>query len=304
MKKQQNIIFASWISIAGNAILAILKLVIGFISGSYAVIADGIDSSTDILSSIVTLIAAKIVTRPPNIKYPYGYVKADAVATKVLSMFIFIAGAQLAISSLKNLFGETETELPTLLAIYVTIFSIIGKILLSLYLKQVGKKQHSNMLVTMGKHMRNDMLISASVLFGLLSTIIFNVPIIDKIVALIISIAIMTEAIKIFLKTNVELMDGIDDPQLYKDIFKAICCIDGAHAPHRTRARKIGSYLMINTDIEVDPNLSVKEAHDIAKKVENSIKEKIENVYDVMVHIEPMGNLESDEKFGISEKDI
>lgn len=191
-----------------------------------------------------------------------------------------------------------------MLAIYVTVFSMLGKILLSIYLRGVGKKHHSNMMITMGKHMRSDMLISSTVLIGLIIALTLELPIIDKFIALIISVFIMYEAVRIFMKSNVELMDGIDDPKLYEKLFECIKKVEGAHNPHRTRARKIGSYYMINLDIEVDPALTVLEAHDIAKNVENSIKESIDNVYDVMVHIEPQGNLETDEKFGISEKDI
>ena len=302
--KPNHIIRASWVSIAGNALLAVLKLVIGFISGSFAVIADGIDSATDIVSSVVTLVAARIVLKPPNIKFPYGYSKADTVATKVLSMMIFIAGAQLAIATIQRLIEQGEASLPSMLAIYVTIFSMLGKIILSLYLRRVGKKYNSNMMITMGKHMRSDMLISSTVLLGLIVALTLELPIIDKIIALIISLFIMYEAVRIFLKSNVELMDGIDDPKLYEKLFDSIKKVEGAHNPHRTRARKIGSHYMINLDIEVEPHLTVLEAHEIAKNVEDSIKESIEHVYDVMVHVEPKGNLEKDEKFGISEKDI
>jgi len=304
VKFKNKIVFASWVSIVGNALLALLKLVVGFISGSFAVIADGIDSSADIISSVVTLVAAKVVQKPPNIKFSYGYVKADTVATKVLSMLIFLAGAQLAISAVQRLISQEINTIPAMIAIYVTIFSMLGKILLSLYLKSIGKNTNSNMLVTLGIHMRNDMLISFTVLLGLLSTIYFQIAVIDKIIGLIISLFLMYEAIKIFLKSNTELMDGIDDPNLYNKLFEAVKKVEGAHNPHRTRARKIGSRYMINLDIEVDPEMSVLKAHGIAKKVENIIKEDINNVYDVMVHVEPTGNLESDEKFGITEKDI
>lgn len=299
-----HIIRASWVSIAGNTLLAVLKLIIGFITGSFAVIADGIDSATDIVSSVVTLVAARVILRPPNIKFPYGYSKADTVATKVLSMMIFIAGAQLAITTIQRLLEQGESILPGMLAIYVTLFSMLGKILLSVYLRAVGKKHNSNMMITMGKHMRSDMLISSTVLIGLIVALTLKLPVIDKIIALLISVFIMYEAVKIFLKSNVELMDGIDDPNLYEKLFDSVKKVKGARNPHRTRARKIGSHYMINLDIEVEPHLSVLEAHEIAKNVENSIKENIDHVYDVMVHVEPRGNLEQDEKFGISEKDI
>lgn len=301
-QRHQGVIFASWVSIGGNALLAILKLIIGFVSGSFAVIADGIDSTADIISSIITLIAARVVSKPPNIKFSYGYEKADTVATKVLSMLIFLAGSQLAISAITQLIKNEPSGLPAFIAIYVTVFSIIGKILLSLYLRATGKKQKSRTLVTMGIHMRNDMLISSSVLIGLLATIYFEIAILDKIIALAISIFIMVEAITIFMKSNTELMDGIDDPKLYNKLFETIRKVNGAHNPHRVRARKIGSHYMINLDIEVDPNMSVIEAHEIAKAVEDNIKSSINNVYDVMVHVEPKGNLEEDEKFGLTEK--
>ena len=303
-KKRQGIIVASWISIIGNAFLALLKLVVGIISGSFAVIADGIDSSADIISSVVTLVAAKVVLRPPNIKFPYGYVKADTIATKGLSMLLFLGGAQLAIATARRIINQEVDVIPEMMAVYVTLISILGKILLSLYLSSVGKKQKSNMLKTMGIHMRNDMLISATVLIGLIASILFNLAILDKILAFAISLFIMFEAVRIFLKSNTELMDGINDPELYEQIFEAIKKVNGAHNPHRARARKIGSHLMVNLDIEVDPEMSVREAHDIAKQVEDQIKNQLENVYDVMVHLEPMGNLETDEKFGISEKDV
>lgn len=304
MNKTPNILFASWVSIIGNALLALLKLIVGFISGSFAVIADGIDSSADIISSIVTLITAKVVLRPPNIKFPYGYVKADTVGTKVLSMLIFLAGAQLAISTVNKLIHHDTTTIPTYIAIYVTLFSMAGKIGLSMYLKYAGKKASNNMLVTMGIHMRNDMLISLTVLISLIATIYLEIAIIDKIIALIISVFIMYEAVRIFLRTNIELMDGNEEPELYNEIFDAVKTIKGASNPHRTRLRKIGSHYMVNLDVEVDPEMSVKEAHDIAKQVENIIKSRLETVYDVMVHIEPRGNEERDEKFGLSEDNL
>ncbi|MDF1572185.1 MAG: cation diffusion facilitator family transporter [Bacteroidales bacterium] len=302
--RKKGIIYAAWVSIVGNAILAVLKLVVGFISGSFAVVADGIDSSADIISSIVTLVAAKVVRKPPNIKFPYGYVKADTVASTVLSMLIFLAGAQLAISAVGRLIQGDSDEVPAMIAIWVTLFSMAGKIGLSLYLKKTGKKEQSGMMTTMGVHMRNDMLISSTVLIGLLATILFEEAIIDKIIALGISIFIMYEAVMIFLKSNTELMDGVHDSELYDQLFDAIRKVDGAYNPHRTRARKIGSRYMVNLDIEVDPEMKVSDAHDIAKDVEDIIKEDIENVYDVMVHVEPMGNQEKDEKFGITENDV
>ena len=160
------------------------------------------------------------------------------------------------------------------------------------------------MLIANARNMRNDILISLSVLASLVFTVILDEPLIDRIIALLISFFIMYEGFRIFMKSNIDLMDGIDNTEVYDKLFESVRCVKGAHNPHRVRARKIGHYYMINLDIEVDPDLPVKEAHDIAKNVENSIKSKLKNIYDVIVHIEPLGNLEEDEKYGITETEI
>jgi len=304
MTREKTIIHASWWAIVGNALLAALKLVVGFLSGSFAVIADGIDSASDIASSIVVLLAARIIAKPPNIKFAYGYQKADTVAAKILSFVIFFAGAQLAWSTTRGLIGESVIEAPSMLAIWVTILSIAGKLMLTLFLHRTGKKVESLMLIANARNMRNDILISFSVLGSLLFSVLLQEPLIDRIIALLISVFIMVSAFRIFMKTNVDLMDGIDDTGLYNQLFEAVRQVEGAHHPHRVRARKIGAHYMVNLDIEVDASLSVKEAHDIARRVEKSIKSNLRNIYDVMVHVEPLGNKEEDEKYGITESEI
>lgn len=304
MQREQKIIQASWWAIVGNGILAALKLTVGFLSGSYAVIADGIDSTSDIASSLVVLIAARIISLPPDVKFPYGYKKADAVASKVLSFVIFFAGAQLGYSTIKILLEGTSMETPSPLAIWVTIISIFGKLILTLVLSRTGKKVESPMLIANAKNMRNDILISCSVLGSLLFTVLLQEPLIDRIIALAISVFIMYQAFKIFMETNIDLMDGINNTEVYCTLFEAVNNVPGAHNPHRVRARKIGNHYMVNLDIEVNPDLTVKEAHEIARNVEKSIKSKLKNIYDIMVHVEPLGNFEEDEKYGIKESDI
>jgi cation diffusion facilitator family transporter len=303
MNREQKIIRASWWAILGNGLLAFLKLAAGFISGSYVVIADGIDSVSDIASSLVVLLAARIISKPPNVKFPYGYKKADTVATKVLSFVIFFAGAQLAYSTVRILINGTGIALPGMLAIWVTVISMLGKAILSFLLFRTGRKVESSMLIANARNMRNDILLSLSALISLIFTLLFKEPLIDRVIALLISVFIMYEGFRIFMKSNVDLMDGIDNTEVYSRLFESINSVEGAHHPHRVRARKIGHYYMVNLDIEVDPDLSVQKAHEIARNVEISIRSNIRNIYDVMVHVEPLGNAEK-EAYGISEKEF
>ena len=302
--RHKQIIRASWVSITGNALLAILKITVGMIAGSMAVVADGVDSASDILTSVITLITAHIMSRPPDIRYPYGYERADTIASKALSFVIFFAGAQLAISTVTKLIEGGPEMIPSLFAIWVIILSIVSKILLAVYQFRIGKKTGSAMLVANARNMQSDVMISLAVLTGLVFTVVFDMPILDTITALAVSVWIMATAVRIFFQSNRDLMDGMDDPGIYKQVFAIIDEVEGAHNPHGSRIRKSGNKYVIEVHIEVDGNKTVTDAHHIAHKVEKEIINGIKDVYDVIVHIEPYGNEEDDERFGISAKDV
>lgn len=300
--RTKQIILASKIAIIGNLILSILKLSIGIYSNSYAVIGDSVDSFSDVVISFITLFTASIISKPPNPQYPFGYSKAEAIATKVLSFFIIFAGLQLLISMVGQLIDQVPREKPDILAIFVTGFSIIGKGLLAYALFRIGKRSESKMITANAINMRNDIALSSGVIIGLFFTIQYNMPIVDTYAALIIAIWIIYTGFKIFLDTNEELMDGNKDIDIYTQIFESVNSVKGASNPHRTRIRKMAHLYLIDLDIEVDPNLTVQQAHDIAVKVEDQIKNDIDNVYDIMLHIEPYGN-EEEEKYGLSPED-
>ena len=302
-KRTRKIRKASTIGMAGNTILAVAKIVIGIISGSVAVISDGLDSSSDILTFGITFYTSRIINKPPDYKYPYGYQRAEAIATKVLSFVIFFVGAQLFYSTIVRIIENEPHEIPSMIALYVTIFSIVGKYLLFVYQYKIGKKINSTMLIANGKNMRNDILISLSVLVGLFFIYILELPVFDLIIAMAVSLWIMKEAFSIFMENNIELMDGVEDSSIYYRIFDAVEEVEGASNPHRVRLRKHAQQYVIALDIEVDPDISICDAHQIAKKVENNIRENIEETYDVMVHTEPLGN-EEREQFGLSRKKL
>ena len=117
---------ASLIALVGNAVLAAAKLVVGAISGSMAVLGDGIDSSTDVVVAIVALFTSRIVGMPGDREHPYGHTRAETVATTILSFVVFFAGAQLLFRSASSLIAGEASALPSRLSIYVTVASIAG----------------------------------------------------------------------------------------------------------------------------------------------------------------------------------
>jgi cation diffusion facilitator family transporter len=295
---------ASFISVLGNLILASIKIVIGLAAGSLAVLGDGIDSSTDVVISLIAVFAMRVTSKPSDKEHPYGHTRAETMATTLLAFIIFFAGAQLFLSTAEVLFEGVKRELPRTIAIYVTIASIAGKLVLAWHQYAVGKKTGSALIVANAKNMRNDVITSSTVLAGLFFTFILKLPILDSILALGVGVLIMRTAVGIFLKVNTELMDGNTDGMLYSTLFDAVKSVPGAGNPHRTRIRKLANLYDIDLDIEVDGWLTVDESHEIAMAVEKAIKVRIDNVYDVMVHVEPAGNRESDEQYGLSEGEI
>lgn len=290
---------ASLIALVGNAALAAIKLLTGWLGGSLAVLGDGIDSSTDVVISVMTLVTAGIVGKPGDKEHPYGHARAETIATTILAFIVFFAGGQLLFGAVSGIVSGVEPELPSRLALYVTGISVLGKIGLAWSQEHYGKKSGSAMLIANAKNMRGDVVTSLSVLVGLGLTFILGVPLLDRVAAVLVALWILKNAVGIFRDANTELMDGSEDHGPYAAVFEAVASVGGAVNPHRTRIRRLGAELMVDLDIEVDPQMSVAAAHGVAQEVEAAIKARLPEVYDVIVHVEPRGNCEEGEKFGL-----
>ena len=303
MNKSGSIRTAAIIAIVGNAVLAALKIITGIYSHSMALLGDGIDSSTDVTIGIITLVVVKIVSKPADVKHPFGHNKAETIATAFLSFVIFYAGAQLVISAVTDLFNNTHTVMPSVISISVTAISIVGKILLALSQFILGKRANSALIKANAKNMLSDVVISVGVFIGFIISIITGSGHVDSIVAILVGLWIVKTAFSIFADVNLELMDGNDDATPYRAIVKAVDSVEGASNPHRARVRRISGFWDIEFDIDIDPNSTVSEAHHIASQIEAEIKRQTENIFDIMIHIEPRGD-NSKEAFGLSEDDM
>jgi cation diffusion facilitator family transporter len=302
--REKVMLLTSWISVTGNFLLSLLKIGAGIISCSLAVLSDGLDSASDVFTSLVILIATPIISRPPNSKFVYGHEKAENIASTVLSFVIFLMGGQMFITSIGKIICGEIAGLPSSIAIWITIVSIAGKLLLALYQFRQGKRVNSSLLKANAVNMRNDVIMSGGVLLGLGFTFLLNLPILDPIIALLISIYIIYSSIGIFRDANLVLMDGMKDTTVYKEIISAVEKVQGASNPHRIRSGRTGNLYNVVLDIEVDGNLSLSEAHLIAQKVEDTIKASVDNIYDVVIHVEPEGIKHCEEKYGVNKDNL
>ncbi|ABS60518.1 cation diffusion facilitator family transporter [Fervidobacterium nodosum] len=289
----------SIIAVFTNFILAIIKVSVGLIFKSMAVLADGIDTSTDILTSSTMLIATVISKKPADKEHPYGHQKAENIGAKIISFVIFYAGVSLLIESAKRLITGQYQVLTGFLPLVAAIISVLGKTFLFTIEYTTGKKHKSHAMIAEAKNMRNDIIMSGLVFLGVFLNKI-GLSWMDPLVGIIMSCIIIKVAWEVFEENAHELMDGLKDEEMliYDKIFEA-CKVCGASNPHKVRVRKIGNKFDIDMDIEVNENMSVKEAHDITKCIKEQLCET-KDIYDIVIHVEPEANNEK-EPFGLSE---
>ena len=295
---------ASWAGILGNGALAAAKIAAGLAASSLAVVGDGIDTLTDIVTSIVTLYAARVASAPPDPEHPWGHGRAETIATKTLSFIIVTAGLQLLALTARKIFGDVPTAVPGRLALAVTGISIAGKVALAAYKYRAGRKTDSAMMKADALNMRNDILLSLAVLLGVLFTRVLHRPILDVLTGMGVSVWIIVAGVRIFIETNTELMDSVENPEVYRRVFEAVHDTEGADNPHRVRIRRLNSLHVIDLDVEVDKRLSVDAAHAIACRVEKAIRSRVDDVYDIMVHVEPAGVADHEEGYGLVPGDL
>jgi cation diffusion facilitator family transporter len=295
---------ASLIALFGNLALGAFKIAGGLLADSLAVLGDGIDSLVDIAIALMALVVSRVVSRPADQGHPWGHGRAETVATALLAFLLFFAGAQLILNSAGRLIAGGGQEIPGKLAVIAALVSMAGKLLLALVQYRFGKKADSAMLRANARNMGADVILSAGVLAGLGFSIGSGTAAIDSITAILVGLWVIRSAISIFIEANLELMDGSAGPEAYQAVFEAVRSVGGAANPHRTRMRRIAGLWDIDIDIEVAPDLTVISAHGIATRVEEAIKDRVEGIYDIVVHVEPAGDRRQGEGYGLSEKEI
>lgn len=298
---------ASFIALGGNLLLCILKLAAGFITGSLAVLGDGIDTATDVGIAVMAVLVSFIINKPSDSRYPWGRQRAETIASMALAFIIIFAGFQLLTASINKLiqvYRGSALLMPQRIAMIVTGVSIVGKLLLALNQYLMGKKAQSLMILANARNMVNDIVISASVFIGFVISLIFHAPYFDPIIALLVSCLIIKSGITLFIELNVELMDGNTNQQVYEQLFAAVATVPQVKNPHRARIRKMANLWDIDLDIEVDGSMPVSDAHLIAEKTSAVIRNTLGNVYDVVIHIEPYDSDRVGECYGVSAEEL
>lgn len=271
------------ISIIAYICLSIIKLVIGYMSDSAALKADGLNNTTDIIASIAVLIGLKLSQRPPDKDHGYGHWKSETIASMIASFIMVVVGLQVLIDAITSMFQGVK-ETPDIMAAYVGVFSALAMYFVYRYNKNLANKINSKAVMATAKDNISDAWVSIGTAVGIFGSQL-NMPWLDTITAILVGIIICKTAWDIFKQASHELSDGFDENkiQLYQDVIRKV---DGVKGIKEIKGRNYGNNEVIDVVILVNSTLDIKEAHDIATHVEK-VMIKDYGVYDVHVHVEP-----------------
>jgi len=279
------------IGVVGNILLTIVKIIFGIIGQSQALIADGLHSLSDLISDGMVLIAAKYSTQDADADHPYGHARFETLATVAVGVLLFLVAAGMLIDATRRLFDPSLLWQPTAVSLAIALLSILIKEALYWYTIHVAKQVRSPMLQANAWHHRSDAISSIIVLLGVAGSMA-GLSGFDALAAIGVSLMIAHIAWSLGRDGIKDLVDtGLDKNQLI-EIKKIIKSVDGVHMLHDLRTRKMGANALVDVHILVDPRLSVSEGHQIGEMVRSRLTNKIEEIAEVLVHIDP----ENDEK--------
>ena len=268
-----------------NLFLSIIKIVIGNIGHSGALIADGIHSLSDLLSDFFIWYAAKKSGESPDKEHPYGHGRFESLATLGVSILLAITGISIIFNGFNNIFSPAELMYTNWLLL-ITIISILSKELLYWYSLSVANRIKSDILKANAWHHRTDSFSSIIVLIGIYGSMNGYIYL-DAIAAILIGFIIIFVAYKLGFKVAKDLVDtSIDEKDIAK-LKKNIKQIDGIEDIHCLRARRNGQKISADLHVQVSPFISVSEGHLISIFVEKKAKECIPDITDITVHIDP-----------------
>lgn len=288
----KTIRFITWVGFWCNAFLMALKLIVGYIGHSDALVADGVHSLSDFATDIIVLLFVGMAYKGADLRHPYGHGKYETFATLLIATILFFVGIGVGyegINSIKSYCRGQILPRPDIWTIIVALISILTKEWLYHFTYNTGKKTKSISLIANAWHHRTDALSSVATLIGVSAGFFLGISwrILDPIAAIIIAILISVSAIKIALPSIQELMDIALPPKQIKEIEQAIKSVPGVLDYHHLRTRKNGQTYIISLHIKVSPTITVTAGHNIATHVEQAIKNIVGNDAIIYVHVEP-----------------
>lgn len=278
----------SFVTIAGNIVLSIIKLLAGIIAHSNAMISDAIHSASDVFSTFVVIIGIKVSSKSADKEHPYGHERLECVSAIVLSMVLFITGLGIGMEAMKNILqGEySHLQTPGILALVAAIVSIASKEGMYWYTRYYAKKIDSSALMADAWHHRSDAISSVGALIGIGGARL-GFPIMDSIASLVIFVFIVKAAYSIFKDAMDKMVDRSCDEDTEKKIRDCVRKNENVRGIDLLQTRIFGNKIYVDIEIALDGTMKLQEAHNIAESVHDDIEKNFPKVKHIMVHVNP-----------------
>lgn len=283
----------SGVSLGLNLILAVTKVTVGVIGNAYALVADGIESIIDVVSSLVVWSSLLVAARPPDENHPYGHGKAESVAGVIVALLLGGAGVMIAVQSIREI--RTPHHAPEWYTLLVLVGVVVLKESMFRYVNRAGETLDSAALRGDAWHHRSDAITSTAAFLGI-SIALLGGPgyeEADDWAALAACAVILFNATRLLIPAFNEVMDATVPPSTYTGIRQTAGSVPGVLDVEKLRIRKSGTGLLMDIHIEVEEAITVREGHEIAHRVKDRLEESQFPVLDVVVHVEP-GRIPSD----------
>ena len=277
---------ARW-GLLANIGLVLLKLVTGLIGNSYALVADAIESSTDVFSSLIVWRGLQITGKPPDEEYRYGYGKAESIATAVVALMLIGAAICIAIMAVREIVTPHQAPAPFTLIVLGAV--ILVKEFLFRRVLAVGEAIGSTAVLADAWHHRTDVLVSAAAFIGITIALWGGAgwePA-DDWAAMVAAAIMIANGIRMMRAAVDDLMDRMPETELVEKIAQAAQSTWGVLAIEKLRVRKLGTKYFVDVHVQADPTLSLRDAHVLSGKVKGAVRTSVPAVDEVLVHMEP-----------------
>lgn len=271
---------------AVNAVIATLKLVFGFIGQSQALIADGVHSLSDLSNDFLLIFAAKHASRAADADHPYGHGRIETVFSVAQGLMLGAVGIGISIDAVRRLFNPELLLHPELSALLIALLALVCKETLYHYTMRAAKRLRSSMLRGNAWDHRSDAISSLLVVVGVAGSLA-GLTYLDAVAAVAVALMVAKISWNLISHSVRDLIDTGLEEERVAAIRHAITSVNGVRKLHNLRTRRMGPDALVDVHIQVDPSISVSEGHYISDSVRSRVMREVEEVQDVLVHIDP-----------------
>lgn len=277
---------ATWIGLMVNVGLSVLKITAGILGHSRAVVADGLHSLSDLISDFAVLVGVRVWSKPADGCHPYGHQRFETLVTLFIGLLMVITGTGIGWDAILA-WTEGKTHSAGYIALVAALSSMVTKEILFHWTLSKGKKINSSALIANAWHHRSDALSSLPAAIAVVGSMLLpGQAWIDLSGAVIISVFILYSAFSICAPALGSLVDAGASDEITRQLYKMASVVEGVKGIHRLRTRHHGG-LFVDMHLYVDENLTVKQGHDIADRVEQLLLQEGPNIREVLIHVDP-----------------